>query len=419
LGGGNIATEKLPPLLEVGAQITVIASAASAEIKARAERGEISRLSRDYQPGDLAGSRLVIDATDQPEINRLVREEANRERALLNVVDRTHLCDWIAPAVVNRGPLKIAISTAGESPFLAGRLRRWLERLVGEEWGEFTQLIGELRRRLRRQGMGIERQTSIYQRALRSDIRQLLRRGEHESAIRRLGELETLPGAGQVTIAGAGPGSREHLTEAVHEALLEADIIFHDALIEPEVLALCRSGAQLIDVGKRCSGPKVDHAEINRQLIEAAESGAEVLRLKGGDPFIFGLGGEEVAALTEAGFKVRILPGLSSATAGPTLAGIPLTLRGVAASVTFCTAHLAHGPAQLLQMAIAADTLVILMAFERAAEICRQLTQVLGEEQPVALITNASTVREHCLTSTLGQLPNQLNACQLEPPGLL
>lgn len=419
LGGGEIAAGKLPLLLESGADVTVVAADGVAAIAEAAEAGRICWLRRGYEAGDLADARLAIDASDDPETNRAAREEAERSRVPLNVVDRTPLCDWIAPAVVNRGRFRIAISTAGESPFLASAVRRRLELAFGPEWERFTRLVGELRRRLRGRGVPVAEAERIYRRALGSDARALLRAGRDAEARELLEGLGSGLLPGRVTIAGAGPGAPELLTEAVREALFVADVVFHDALVQREVLDNCGPATELVDVGRRAGGRDRAQETVNRLLIEAAAAGRDVVRLKGGDPFVFGRGGEEVAALAGAGVDVRVLPGISSATAGPTLAGIPLTMRGVASSVAFSTAHLRDGPARLQDLARAADTLVVLMAFQRAPEIARELLPVLGAGRPVAVVASVSTTRQRVVTSTLGELPAALAAAGLEPPALL
>jgi uroporphyrin-III C-methyltransferase / precorrin-2 dehydrogenase / sirohydrochlorin ferrochelatase len=419
LGGGKIAAGKLPLLTGAQAEVTVIAVEAEVEIQRASQAGMIRWLQRSYREGDLAGARLVIDASDDPVVNQKVRRESDRVGALLNVVDRTALCDWIAPAVVDRGPLKVAITTSGESPFLAAALRRRLETVIGKEWGPFTGLVGEIRRRLRAEGMSLGEQERIYRRLLRSETRDLLRDGLEGPAQALADRLLSSPISGRVTIAGAGPGAVEHLTGAVGEALYEADVVFHDALIEKEVLRRCGPNTRLVDVGKRGGGRRAVQAEINRLLIEAAGEGRDVVRLKGGDPFVFGRGGEELAALVEAGVEARVLPGLSAATAGPTLAGIPLTLRGVASSVGFATAQLEEGPARLQELARAVDTLVVMMALRRSADVARDLAPVLGRDRPVALVANASTARQQVLVSTLGRLAVDLAAADLEPPAML
>lgn len=419
VGGGEEAAAKLGPLLAAGAELTVIAERAVPAIVVAARTGRVRWLARGFCPGDLDGARLVVDASGEEATAGAVRCEADRAHVLLNVVDRPSLCDWIAPAVVNRGPLKIAVSTAGESPFLAVAIRRRLEAEFGTEWGPFTALVGALRRHLRRRGVGRADAERAYRRALASPARQLLRQGRAAEARATVAEAAAGTLSGRVTIAGAGPGGPDLVTTGVREALANADLVLHDALVDPGVLALCHREAQLVDVGKRAGQPCTSQQEIHRLLIEAARSGRQVVRLKGGDPFVFGRGGEELAALAEAGVEVRVLPGVSSATAAPTLAGIPLTLRGVASSVAICTARLADGPAHLEQLAQAADTLVVLMAFARTDQVTNELAGVLGADHPAALIACAGTPRQSVVRSTLSRLPAAVAAGRPEPPALL
>ncbi len=416
LGGNPTAVGKVSLLLEAGADLTVVAAHAEPGIVDAASAGRLRWLRRDYARGDLWGARLVIDASDDPATNREARVEADAERALLNVVDRTPLCDWIAAALVNRGPLKIAVSTAGESPFLASAIRQRLEQEFGPEWGPFLRLVGALRRRLRALGMAPAEQETRYRRALRSPARRLLRAGRTAEA---RDEVDAERGPGRVILAGAGPGAPEHLTRAVRDALFEADLVLHDALVDPEVLALCGPRAEIRSVGKRAGAHYTPQGEIVAAMVDAARSGRDVLRLKGGDPFVFGRGGEELAALREAGVEVSVLPGVSSATAGPALAGIPLTLRGVSTSVTFCTAHTRHGPADLRRLARSADTLVVLMAFERAPLIARELAGELGDEHPVAIVSEASTARQAVVRTTLGEMAAGAGLAGLQAPALL
>ena len=416
LGGNHTAAGKVLPLLQAGAELTVVAARAEPAITEAARAGRLLWLERAYATGDLHGARLVIDASDDPEINRRARAAADAEHALLNVVDRTGLCDWIAPAVVDRGPLKIAVSTAGESPLLAAAIRRRLEQDFGPEWGPFLRLVGAFRRRLRARGVSPAVQEARYRRALRSPARRLLREGRTAEA---RDAIEAEPASGRVILAGAGPGAPDHVTRTVREALFEADLVLHDALVDAGVLALCGPHAEIRSVGKRAGGHYTPQEEIVAAMVDAARAGRDVLRLKGGDPFIFGRGGEELGALRDAGVEVTVLPGVSSATAGPTLAGIPLTLRGVSTSVTFCTAHTREGPADLRRLARSADTLVVLMAFERAPLIARELAGELGEDHPVAMVAGASTPGEAVVRTTLGAMSSGTGLPGLEPPALL
>ncbi|TMC08367.1 MAG: uroporphyrinogen-III C-methyltransferase [Chloroflexi bacterium] len=420
LGGGALAAEKAQGLLLAGARVSVVAAEPEAGLRQAAAAGRLTLVERDYRPGDLAGAWLAIDASGSDEINAASRREAAEARVLLNVVDRAQLCDWIAPAIVRRGPLQVAVSTSGESPFLASTLRRRLERDLGAEWEPFVRLVGEVRRRLRAEGVPLPEQEAVYRGLLRSDVRRLLRDGDAEAAAALAERIVSGPRPGRVWLVGAGPGEADLLTLAAREALATADVVLHDALVNPEVLALARPRARLVDVGKRAGGQRVPQERINALLLEAAAAGEEVVRLKGGDPFVFGRGGEELAALTDAGVEVRLVPGVSSATAAATLAGIPLTLRGVASSVAFATARGRGGVSpDLAALAAAADTLVVLMALEGLAETAAALAGVLGPARPAAVVSAAGTRRQRVVRGELGTIAAASAAAALEAPATL
>jgi len=420
LGGGALAAEKAQGLLAAGARVKVVAGEPVAELRQAAAAGRLALVEREYEPGDLAGAWLAIDASGSDEINTASRREAAGCRVLLNVVDRAALCDWIAPAIVRRGPLQVAVSTSGESPFLASELRRRLERELGAEWEPFVRLVGEVRRRLRRESVPAAGQEAVYLGLLRSDVRRLLREGDAEGALLLAERIVRAPRPGRVWLVGAGPGEADLLTLAAREALATADLVLHDALVDPDVLALAGPRTRLVDVGKRAGGRRMPQERINAMLLEAAARGDEVVRLKGGDPFVFGRGGEELAALAEAGVEVRVVPGVSSATAAPTLAGIPLTLRGVASSVAFATARGRGGArSDLTALAAAADTLVVLMALDGLAGTAEALAEVVGPARPAAVVAAAGTSRQRVVRAELGMVAAACSEARLEPPATL
>jgi len=419
LGAGVLATEKALRLLEAGAAVTVIGTEPEAELRRAADAG-LALEERDYRPGDLAQAWLAVDASGRDEVNAAARREADERRLLLNVVDRAQLCDWIAPAIVRRGPLQVSVSTSGESPYLAAALRRRLEQDLGAEWEPFTRLVGEIRRRLRAEGVPLEEQEAVYAALHRSDVRRLLRDGDAEAADALAEALVRRPRLGRVWLVGAGPGGAGLLTLAAREALATADVVLHDALVDPDVLALVHPRARVVDVGKRAGGRRVAQEHTNRLLLEAARGGAEVVRLKGGDPFVFGRGGEEAALLAEAGVEVRVLPGVSAATAAPALAGIPLTLRGVASSVAFVTARdAAGGLADLARLAAEVDTLVVLMALQGLTDVAAGLAGTLGADQPAAMVASAGTPRQRVVRADLGTIAARCVEAGLEAPATL
>jgi uroporphyrin-III C-methyltransferase/precorrin-2 dehydrogenase/sirohydrochlorin ferrochelatase len=404
IGEGRLAAEKAAGLREAGAEVQAI-------------------LSRDYRPGALAGARLVIDASDDPQINRQTWAEAEAEAAgiLINVVDRPAQCRFIAPAIVNRDPLLIAISTSGESPFLASTLRARLERWLGREWGPFTALVGRVRRDLRERGVPIAEQTLIYRRLLTSELRDLIRAGEAAATQRVAATLSRPSGRvpGRVALVGAGPGDPGLLTVRAREMLAEADYVLHDALVSAETLALCGPSTQLEDVGKRGGRASARQEAINDRLIELARRGHLVVRLKGGDPFVFGRGGEEMRALIEAGVAVVVVPGVSAAIAAPAAAGIPLTMRSVSSSLAVTSGEGLGSGERLARLAAAADTLVVLMAHARLSELTSEIAAVLGPGRPAAIVSNATLPEQQVVTGTLGDLAAKSLGAGLQPPATL
>jgi uroporphyrin-III C-methyltransferase/precorrin-2 dehydrogenase/sirohydrochlorin ferrochelatase len=402
LGDGKFAVEKAAALREAGANVRVIPA-------------------RNYGPGCLAGARLVVDASEDEEVNRLSWQEAEAAGILINVVDRPAQCRFIAPAIVNRDPLLVAISTSGESPFLASMLRARIERWLGREWGPFVELVGEVRRRLRKRGLPIPEQTRVYRRLLNSDVRSLL-------GARRTAEANRLAagiadahgnGAGRVALVGAGPGDPDLLTMKARDLIAGADYVLHDALIASETLALCGPDTQLENVGKRGGHASTRQANINARLIELACAGHHVVRLKGGDPFVFGRGGEELDELRRAGIDVVIVPGVSSALAAPAAAGIPVTKRGVASSVAITTAQGGGSIDRLADLARSADTLVVLMALGDLSAVAAALAGAVGGSRPAAVISNATLPNQRSVSGTLDRIARLAAEAAIEAPATL
>ena len=364
---------------------------------------------RPFRTGELQGVFLAIEASGDPAAQDAARHEADALHVLLNVVDVAAKCDWIAPAVVRRGPLQVAISTSGESPFLASMLRARLESMLGEEWASFTGVVGTVRRRLRRRGVAQRRQLAVYRSLVASPIRRLLREGRFTEATALAVSIEqtalgTEPPLGEVVLVGAGPGDAGLMTLAGAEALQLADTVLYDALVDTSVLAMCPPKARLVDVGKRAGRDSTAQREINEMLVRAARAGEMVIRLKGGDPLLFGRGGEEIDALVAAGIPVRVIPGVTSAVAAAAAAGVPLTQREVAASVAVVAGErAAQAPGHLRGVAAAVDTLVVLMPHHLSA-VATTLADVLGEHRPALLITSATLPSEHVLHAPLGRI---------------
>ena len=377
LGDGKFAVEKAAALREAGANVRTIAS-------------------RDYRTGVLAGARLVVDASEDVEINRQSWDEAEAAGILINVVDRPAQCRFIAPAIVRRDPLLIAISTEGESPFLASTVRAQIERWLGAEWGPFVSLVGGVRRRLREARVPLSKQTRVYRQLLNSDVRTLLALGRTAEANRLAEAIAAGRGSreGRVALVGAGPGDPELMTFKARELIAGADYVLHDALIAPGTLALCGPDTRLEDVGKRGGQDSARQANITVRLIELARAGNSVVRLKGGDPFVFGRGGEELFELQQAGIDVVVVPGITTA-------------RG------------SGGLDRLADLARASDTLVVLMARADLAEVAEVLAGAVGGSRPAAIISKATLPDQRSVTGPLDRIARLADEAAIEPPATL
>jgi uroporphyrin-III C-methyltransferase/precorrin-2 dehydrogenase/sirohydrochlorin ferrochelatase len=402
LGDGKFAVEKAAALRVAGANVRVISS-------------------HDYRPGALSGARLVVDASEDEEINRLSWKEAEAAGILINVVDRPAQCRFIAPAIVNRDPLLIAISTSGESPFLASALRARIERWLGREWGPFVAVVGNARRLLRARGLPIPEQTRIYRRIVNSDVRSLIRRGRQDDAAHLAVSIAQAgaAGPGRVALVGAGPGDPDLLTFRARELLADADYVLYDALIAPETLVLCGPDTRLEDVGKRAGLENPRQEDITARLIELAQAGHAVVRLKGGDPFVFGRGGEELDGLVKAGVEVIVVPGVTAALAAPAAVGIPVTLRGVASSFAITTAQGGGSLDRLRQLALAADTLVVLMPRTNLAEVAAVLARAVDGSRPAAVISNATLPNQKMVRGPLDQIARLADQAAIGAPATL
>jgi len=401
LGDGKLALEKAESLREAGALVSLIPA-------------------RDYKHGDLAGARMVFDATGDPAINRQSWDEAEAAGILINVVDRPAQCRFIAPAIVRRDPLLIAISTSGESPFLASALRVRLERWLGREWGPFTALVGRMRRRLRELDVPIAEQTHVYRRLLRSDVRELLRSGRSDEADALAVSLAR-PGdqSGRVALVGAGPGDPQLITVRARDLLADADFVLHDALISPEALALCSPEATLEPVGKRGGADSTAQKEITDRMIELARSGHFVVRLKGGDPFVFGRGGEELRDLVEAGIDVVVVPGVSSAVAAAASIGVPVTLRGISSSVAITTGTGTDWQRRVRDLARASDTLVVLMCRTNLAEVAAQVATAVGGSRPAAVVSRATWQDQRSVEGSIADIAQLADQAHILAPATL
>ena len=436
IGGGAVAEQKVLGLLSAGAHVTVVSPETTPHLAELAARGGIDLRRRPYRTGDLAGAWLAIAGTDDRAANAQVWAEAEREGVLLNAVDDLDHCSFIAPAIHREGDITVAVSTSGKSPALAARLRQRVARVVGPAEARLCELLGELRPQLAARVPDTRARTALWYRLVDSDVVEFVRRGDDEGAHRRIAELldEVLPAYGQrraaglpahsatgtVYLVGAGPGDPGLITAKGLEILRSADVVVYDRLVAPSLVAQAPPTAERVFVGKRSHGGSADLAqdEINALLVERARRGLTVVRLKGGDPFVFGRGAEECEALHAAGVPFDVVPGVTSAIAVPAAAGIPVTHRRLASAFVVVTGHECDGVSNLDWEALArVPTLVVLMGLSALREItARLLEHGANPDTPAAAIASGTLPVQRTVTGTLATLAARVAEQGLEPP---
>jgi len=430
IGGGAVAEQKVLGLLSAGAHVTVVSPETTPRLAELAAAGGIDLRRRPYRSGDLAGAWLAIAGTDDRAANAQVWAEAEREGVLLNAVDDLDHCSFIAPAIHREGSITVAVSTSGKSPALAARLRQRVARLIGPAEARLCELLGELRPELAARVPDPHARTALWYRIVDSDVIEFVRQRDDEGAHRRIEELldEALPVHGQCRAAGlpahggtgAGPGDPGLITAKGLEILRSADVVVYDRLVAPPLLAEAAPGAERVFVGKRPHGGGADLAqdEINALLVERARRGLTVVRLKGGDPFVFGRGAEECEALHAAGVPFRVVPGVTSAIAVPAASGIPVTHRRLASAFAVVTGHECEGVSTLDWEALArVPTLVVLMGLSALPEItARLLEHGADPDTPAAVIASGTLPDQRTVVGTLATLAARVAEEGLEPP---
>ncbi|MBI4500893.1 MAG: uroporphyrinogen-III C-methyltransferase [Gemmatimonadetes bacterium] len=426
IGGGAVAVQKVRGLRDAGAAVTVIAPEASAGLEELAELGGVEIMWREYRAGDLEGAFLAIAATDDRAVNRQVWEEAERCGIPLNAVDDLPHCSFIAPSVHRQGAVTVAVSTGGKSPALAVRLRERIAALVGPEYGALADLLGSLREEIAARVPDPATRTRLwYQIVGDAHLLDAVRRGDTVGAARRVTTVVSgeAPKAsqGHVYLVGAGPGDPGLITVRGLELLRGAEVVVYDRLVHPHLLERSRADAERIYVGKdtRCHG--TPQPQINDLLVGLARAGRTVVRLKGGDPFVFGRGAEECEALQKAGVPFTVVPGISSALAVPAAAGIPVTHRRFSSGFAVVTGHECDGESDLDWSALArVPTLVVLMGLRTLANItARLLSEGCASDVPAAVVANGTLPDQRVVVATLATIADLVQASNLEPPATL
>lgn len=423
VGAGNCAARKIELLARAGAKITVIAREISPHV---AQLENITLIQKDVEAGDLEGFRFVISATDNQQTNQFVSDCAKARGILVNVVDNPPLCDFIFPAIVDRAPLTIAVSSGGASPVLARFLRAKIETLIPPSYGTLAQLAEKFRESVKQKISRPAQRRIFWENVLQGRIAELVFSGQNEAAERELRQAieknDSKKHDGEVYLIGAGPGAADLLTFRALRLMQQADVVVYDRLVSAEILDLARRDSDKIYVGKERSNHSVPQDEINALLVKLAKEGKRVARLKGGDPFIFGRGGEEIETLMQQGVAFQVVPGITAATGCASYAGIPLTHRDYAQSCIFVTGHLKDHSVNLnwTQLAAPNQTVVIYMGLVGLEKICESLIEHgSSPDLPMAVIEQGTTANQRVLTGTLSTLPARLKNETIKPPTLI
>ena len=470
VGGGDVALRKADLLSRAGACITVLAPSICAELQALLSDCKHELIYENYNKTYMTGSRVIIAGTDDEVLNHQIHADATTLNIPVNVVDTPHLCDFIFPAIVDRNPIVIGISSNGKAPVLARLLRARLETLIPQGYGKLAKLAGDFRGEVKSKIPTLTERRQFWERAFEGQVSELMFAGNETQAAAQLQtdldstaaqivknnstskhsdvsnvqtasittpvsiddfntnnsthstETNPLQPVGEVYIVGAGPGDPELLTFKALRLMQQADIVYYDALVSPQVLDLCRRDADKVFVGKKRSNHAVAQLGINELLVNSAKEGRRVVRLKGGDPFIFGRGGEEIESLRAHNISYQVVPGITAANAAASYAGIPLTHRDHSQSVRFVTGFLKAGaPNSNFKSFLNADeTVVFYMGLHSLPRLTEGLIDAgRSSDTPIAIVSNASMPNQQVLTGTLETIVELQEQNQLPTPALL
>lgn len=431
VGGGEIAARKIDLLLRTGAKVTVVSPELIDSLAKKVAAGAIAHLLDEFHPEHLDGMRLAIAATDKQSVNAWVAHQAERRNIPVNVVDDRELSRFIMPAIVDRSPVVVAVGSSGDAPVLTRRLREKLESFLPQRLGDLAKLAGKLRPAVKAklEDAGTRRRfwENFFDGGIASDVLSGREDAAGAGVLERIGHSLTRFAkqskfAGEVALVGAGPGDPGLLTLRALRALQNADVILYDRLVSAEVLDLGRRDAERINVGKAAGRAHVSQEEINALLVKLAKAGKRVCRLKGGDPFIFGRGGEELEALAAEGIRFEVVPGITAAAGCAAYAGIPLTHRDHAQALTFVTGH-CKGEADNVDWASLSrpgHTVVFYMGLNQIETIVARLREHgVPETRSAAIIEQGTRSTQRVVTATLADLARKAAEARVESPALL
>jgi uroporphyrin-III C-methyltransferase/precorrin-2 dehydrogenase/sirohydrochlorin ferrochelatase len=423
VGAGEVAARKLRLLLRAGARVEVVAAKLGSELAQACADGRARHLGADFSDDQLRGCRLAVAATDDAALNAQVAAAAEAAGVAVNVVDDVERSRFITPAIVDRAPLLVAISSGGAAPVLARRLRERIETWLPAAYGRLAGFM-QRRRESVRNATAQGEPRGIWERFLDGPAAERALAGDEAGADAGLQALvDNRPPVGEVWLVGAGPGDPDLLTFKALRLMQQCDVVLHDRLISPQVLELVRRDARRLFVGKARSQHAVPQEQINAELVRLAQQGLRVLRLKGGDPFIFGRGGEEIDTLMAHGIPFQVVPGITAASGCAAYAGIPLTHRDYAQSCVFVTGHARKDGVLELhwdQLARRGQTVVVYMGLHTLPALCSALVaHGLPVDWPAAMVEEGTSPSQRVVVGTLGDLPQRVEAADLKGASLL
>lgn len=427
VGAGEVAARKLELIMKTPATITVVAPWACDTVKRLAKNEKVTLIEREFIDSDLTDKDMVFIATDKSETNQAIHDLAREQKVLVNVVDNTPLCQFITPSIVDRSPIIIAMSSGGVAPVLLRYLRQKLETVLPANLSKLGAFSEKFREKVKQSLNGVTARRYFWEDVLDGDIAEMVEKGQDskadaafETALTAAAENNQVQG--QVYLVGAGPGDPDLLTFRALRLMQKADVVVYDRLVSPQILELVRRDAEKIYVGKAKSNHSLPQDDINQLMVDEAKKGNRVVRLKGGDPFIFGRGGEEIQTLIQHGIEFQVVPGITAANGASSYAGIPLTHRDHAQSVVFATGHLKDGTIDLNWQSLAHknQTIVFYMGLTGLPIICEKLIENgLPPDTPIALIQSATTENQVVVTGTLSDITLKPATSELKPPTLI
>ena len=426
IGGGDIALRKINLLLKAQAKVDCLSPSFSRDIKNLSKDGHITLINKSFDQTDIKDYSIIIAATDDSSVNSSISAIAQVKKIPVNVVDSPELSSFIMPSIVDRSPLIIAVSSSGKAPVLSRIIRAKLETVIPSAYGILADIAGEYRQKVKDRFSTIKDRRAFWEAVFSGVIAEKVFSGrisEAKEDIQRQLDDSVEMDLGEVYLVGAGPGDPDLLTFKALRLIQQADVVLYDRLVSKGVMELVRRDSELIYVGKKGGSDKsTKQVDINDQLVELAKSGKRVCRLKGGDPFIFGRGGEEIESLSEHGIPFQVVPGITAASGCSSYAGIPLTHRDYSQSCRFVTAHLKNGTTNLPweEFIIDQQTIVFYMALSGANYICQKLMEHgMDKDMPIAIIEKGTMPEQKVYISSLTKLPDLLATEDIHAPTLM